>query len=101
MQIWLDWVTFSNGVARALKKLRTSKGDYWIKQRFSSIAPLLKIGTSLKGKNLLPEGASYFLYEQFLRVWKIAFTTLGDLPGMLLFLLRTCVCCVMGATPMF
>ena len=44
-----------NGVARTLKKLRTSKGDSWIKQRFSSMAPLFKIGTSLKGKNLLPE----------------------------------------------
>ena len=30
-----------------LKKLRTPKGCYWIKQRFSSIAPLFKIGTSL------------------------------------------------------
>ena len=28
----------TNSVARTLKKLRTSKGDYWIKQRFSSIA---------------------------------------------------------------
>ena len=27
------------------------------------------------------------------------FTTLGDLPNMLLFLLRTCVTAVMGATP--
>ena len=47
-------------------KLRTSKGDYWIKQQFSSIEPLFKIGTSLK--------------EQFLKVWKIALITLGDLP---------------------
>ena len=44
-----------NGVARTLKRLRTSKGDYWIKQRFSSMVPLFKIGTSLKGKNLLLE----------------------------------------------
>ena len=50
---------------------RTSKGDYWIKQCFSSIAFLFKMGTSLKGKNLLPEGANSFLYEQFLVVWKI------------------------------
>ena len=49
------------GVARTLKKLCTSKGDYWIKQWFSSIAPLFKMGTSLKGKNLLPEGANSFL----------------------------------------
>ena len=39
-----------------------------------------QMGTSLKGKNLLPEGANSFLYEQFLIVWKITFTTLGDLP---------------------
>ena len=44
----------NNGVARTLKKLRTSKGDY-------SIAFLLKMGTSLKGKNLLQEGANSFL----------------------------------------
>ena len=40
-----------NGVARTQKKLRTSKGDYVIKQWFSSIASLFKIGTSLKGKS--------------------------------------------------
>ena len=66
-----------NGVARTLKKLCTFKGDYWFKQRFYSIAALFKIVTSLKGENLLPNS---FLYEQFLRVWKITFTTLGDLP---------------------
>ena len=48
-------------IARKLKKLRTSKGDYLVKQWFSSIAPLFKSGTSLKGKNLLPEGANSFL----------------------------------------
>ena len=48
-------------VARTLKKLRISKGDYLVKQRFPSIAPLFKMGTSLKEKNLLPEGANYFL----------------------------------------
>ena len=37
-------------------------------------------GTSLKGKNLLPEGANSFLYEQFLKVWKITFTTLDEIP---------------------
>ena len=25
-------ITYSNGIARTLKMLRTSKGDYWIKQ---------------------------------------------------------------------
>ena len=43
------------GVARMLLKLRTSKGDYCTKQRFSSVTPLFKMGTALKGKNLLPE----------------------------------------------
>ena len=65
-----------NGVARTLKK---NARDYWAIQRFSSIAPLFKMGTSLKGKNLLPEGANSFFYEKFLLVWKITFTTLGDL----------------------
>ena len=55
-----SWIVF-NGVARTLKKLRTSNGDYWINQWFSSIASLFKMGTSLKGKNLLPGGANSFL----------------------------------------
>ena len=33
---------------RTLKRLRTSKGDYWIKKGFSSFTFLLKMGTSLK-----------------------------------------------------
>ena len=37
-----------------------------------------KMGTSLKGKNLPPEGANCFLKEQLLMVLKINFTTLGD-----------------------
>ena len=56
---------------RTLKKLRTSNGDYCIKQWF------------------------YTIKEQFLGVWKITFTTLGELPWVLLFLLRACVNCVM------
>ena len=51
----------TNGVAGTLKKIRTSKGDYWIKQCFSPIASLFKMGTSLKGKNLSPEEANSFL----------------------------------------
>ena len=39
------------------EKVTHIKGDYWNKKRFSSVAPLFKIGTSLKGKKLLPEGA--------------------------------------------
>ena len=34
--------------------LRTSKRDYLIKQIFSSIAPLFKMRTYLRGKDLLP-----------------------------------------------
>ena len=40
-----------NGVARTLGKLHTSKGDYCIKQWFSTFTSLFKMGTSLKGKN--------------------------------------------------
>ena len=58
------------------------------------------MGTSHEGKNLLPEGTNSILYEQFPIVWKITFMTLNDLPIMLLFLLRMCVTCMMGATPM-
>ena len=36
--------------------------------------------TSLKGNNLLLEGANSFLYEQFLIVWEITFITFSDLP---------------------
>ena len=80
-----------NSVEGKLKKLRTSKGNYWIKQWFSSIASLFKMGTSLKGKNLLPWGANSFLYDQFFMVWKITFITLRNRPWVLLFLLCTCV----------
>ena len=54
------YVPMYNGVARKLKKLRTSKGDYLTKQLFSSIVPLFKMGTSLKGKDLPPEGVNSF-----------------------------------------
>ena len=50
----LTTLNLNNGVARTLKKLHTIKGNYWIKQWFSSIASLFKMGTSLKGKNSLP-----------------------------------------------
>ena len=51
-------------------------------QAMTSTAFLFKMGTSLKDKNLLPEGANSFLYEKFLIVWKITFIiiTLSDLP---------------------
>ena len=47
------WVC--SGVARTLKKVRTSKGDYWISRGSLPLRPFFKMGTSLKGKNLLPE----------------------------------------------
>ena len=48
-----------NGVARTMKKLCTSKGDYWNKQWFSSIASLYKLGHSLKGKKLASKGSEF------------------------------------------
>ena len=42
------------------EKIRTSKGDYCIKQWFSTITSLFKMGTSLKEKNFLPEGVNSF-----------------------------------------
>ena len=57
----IEILKLTNGIARTLKKLHTSKGDYWIKQWFSSIAYLFIMGTSLKEKNLLPEGANAYL----------------------------------------
>ena len=55
-----------NGVARSLKKLRTSLLDQTM--ILFNCAPFQN-GTSLKGKNLLPEGANSFLYEDFLIEW--------------------------------
>ena len=61
-------VSLVNDVARTPTKLRTSKGDYCTKQYISSGASLFKMGTALKGKNLLPEGANSFLKKQFFMV---------------------------------
>ena len=49
-----------NGVAKTMKKLRKSKGDYQIKHCFSSIVSLFKVGTSLKGKEFAPRGSEFF-----------------------------------------
>ena len=50
---------------QSAEKLHTSKTldywSYWIKQCFCLIASLFFLGTSLKGKNLLLEGANSFL----------------------------------------
>ena len=49
-----------NGIARTLKKLRTSKR--LLEQAvFLLIASLFIMGTFLKGMNLLPQGANPFL----------------------------------------
>ena len=40
------------------------------------------MGTSLKGKNLLPEGENSFFLEQFLMAWEIIF----------MFFVLSCVC---------
>ena len=78
MLTYLYFVSFvlveESGVARMLKKIRTSKGDYCIKQRFPSIASLLIMGTSLKGKNLFSEGVVPYTCSM-----ELYFTTLGDL----------------------
>ena len=59
-----------NGVVITLKKLRTSRGDYCNGTSSDSLQlrPFFQMGTSLKGKNLLPEGANSFLSEDFLLV---------------------------------
>ena len=56
-----DIQVYFNGVAKVLKSLRTSRGDYWNNQWLSAIAFLFKTGTSLKGKNLLPESHFYLI----------------------------------------
>ena len=84
-------------VARTLKVMHI-KGRQLDQAKIPFNCIPFQSGTSLKGKNLLPEVANSFLYEQFLIVLKII--TLSDLPWMLLFLLCMCVTCVMGTTPM-
>ena len=50
--------------ARTLKKLRKSKGDDWIKQWFSSIAPLYKMGTQiLRGSEFFPLRSVTYSFE--------------------------------------
>ena len=39
---------YVNGVAKTMKKLRISKGDYWIKQWVSTVASLFKCERLLK-----------------------------------------------------
>ena len=71
---------YYNGVALNAEKVR------YIKRRLLDQAMILfncvsfQIGTSLKGNNLLPEEANFFLYDQFITIWKITFIKLSDLP---------------------
>ena len=98
--IILLMITLINGVASIKKTIRTSKGDYWIKQWFNSIASLFIIGTSLKGKNLLPEGATSIVEEQFLMTWKNHFYHVRWPPLDVTIFITHVRNCVMGATPM-
>ena len=66
------------------EKLCTSKGNYWI-----IISDSLHL--RLISKWEIPRGSKFFLKEQFLMAWRITFTTLSDLPWLLLFLLGACV----------
>ena len=91
--------TRTSGVARTLKKLRTSKGDYCIKQRLSKITSLFKMGIPLKGKNLLPKGDILFFKSSSLRYGKSLYQ-IRWAPLTVTILLSTCAYCVMGATPM-
>ena len=58
--LWHD-----NDVARTLKKLRSAHQRETTESSDDSLqlCSFSKMGTSLKGKNLLPEGANSFLYE--------------------------------------
>ena len=55
------------------------------------------MGASLKGKNLLPEGANSFLYEKSLMVLKTLFPNLVIFLECVQFSLRTYVNRIMGA----
>ena len=89
----------NSGVAKMPKNLRTSKGDYWIKQWIYSIASLFEMGTCFKGKNLLPEGAIFFLLRAVPYTMENHFYHIRWPP------LNVTICithvrnCVMGATP--
>ena len=81
-----------------LKKLPTSKGDYWIKQLFNSIVFYFIMGTSLIGKNLLPEGAILSFKSCFLWRGKSLLPQKVTLLNVTIFItyMRNCL---MGATP--
>ena len=53
-----------------VRKCYTHQRETTVTSSDSSIASLFIMGTALKGKNLLPEGANSFLLEQFLMALK-------------------------------
>ena len=52
----------SNGIARMLKRLRKSKGDYWIMKKFSSITSLFK-GSEFFPLRAVPYGMENYFYN--------------------------------------
>ena len=60
---------------------------------------LFKKGTSLKGKNMLTEGANSFLYEQFLIVWKLLLPHKVTPPLSFTIFIMHVRNCVIGVTP--
>ena len=88
-----------NSVARTLKKLRTSKGDYCIKQWFSKITSLFKVELLVKERICSQRGRSFSFKSSSLR-YRNHFYHISWAPLSVTFLLRTWVYCVMGATPM-
>ena len=60
----MDENYISNGVARTLRNIRTSKGAYCIKQIFSTITPLFKMGTPLSIHKVSSLDCHYFHYAR-------------------------------------
>ena len=80
-----------NGVTRMLQKLRISRGDYWNKQCFSSIASIFKILFAPRGSEFFPLRAVPFGNEN--HFYCIRWSPLN----VTIFIVRNCV---MEATPM-
>ena len=77
------------------ENIRTSKGDYWIKQWLSSIVFLFIMGTALKGKNLLPEREREQILSMENHFYHIRWPPLN----VTIFITHVHNC-LMGATPM-
>ena len=98
MILWYFLVILSNRVARTLKKLHTSKGDYWMKQRLSSIASLFKceflIWTNIVAPHAwyqAPRSLDFWFWRRFLKgfyriwAWRPSWSCDQDLLNKLLF----------------